>query len=354
MAHKINGSLNVVGQLLNLKPEVLSADPTLGSLGSAPRLWVNGTEGILKFFNGTAIQALGDTDGITEGELTTALLPYAKSADVTTEIGAAVAGLASDQDVADAVQNLVSQTAMTNAIENALAGLDFQADVVGLESEFVDQAGRYIYVDGTTFATGVAAAAGDIVEVDAAGVIVSVAYDVSVAGAGALVWNTTAVAWLRWDGATWAEFGGLTGVSAGNGITKTGDEISIKLDGATLTVGPNGLKVGDLSATYATVESIADFITEADIAPIAAIVNNLQIQFGSSFFVYNSGALAATTHTVTHNMNYEFPVVTVYDRTTKQVITADTVESTSVNTVVVTLAEAAEVVISVAGRFTEV
>lgn len=585
MAHKINGALNVVGQILNLKPEVLSADPQIGDLGSAPRIWVNGTEGILKFFNGTAVQALGDTDGITEGELTTALTPYAKTADVTSAIGTAVAGLASDQDVTDAVANLVSQTAMTNAIENALAGLDFQSDVVGLESDFVATSGRYIYVDGSTFATGVAAAAGDIVVVDASGVITANAYDVSAMGAGALVWNTAAVAWLRWNGSNWAEFGGLTGVSAGNGITKTGDEISIKLDGNTLTVGPNGLKVGDLSATYATLTALtnaintavadlqtaaqvtaaiesavadfqteaevnsavvaaltsyaksadvttqistavtglassqsvtnaienalagldfqadilgmenqfagvpgryiiidgaqglhatnsntmdiievdaggnetklaydvsargpgalvwnrassmfmrwdgatwsqfggisgvtagngieksgdtvsvkaannsivvaaggisvgdlsatyvtpaalttatadfqtetevqalldtatADFLKEADIAPIVTVVNAVQLAVSASFFAYDSGATVALTHTVTHNLNYQWPNVTVIDRATNKLISVDDVDFTDANTLTITLGEAAAIRVAVAGRYT--
>lgn len=364
MAHKINGALNVVGQILNLKPEVLSADPQIGDLGSAPRIWVNGTEGILKFFNGTTIAALGDT----EDELTAALVPYAKTADVTSAIGTAVAGLASDQDVADAVQNLVSTTAMTNAIENALAGLDFQSDVVGLESEFVDQAGRYIYVDGTTFATGVAAAAGDIVEVDAGGVIVSVAYDVSAAGAGALVWNTTAVVWLRWDGATWAEFGGLSGVSAGNGITKTSNEISIKLDGNTLTVGPNGLKVGDLSATYATVTAlttaIANFqtaaqVTEAintataDLASNASVtavddkVDALVARIEASYFEFDPVS-AGTTITVTHNFGNKYPQVQVVD-TDDTVIGVDEIKFVDENTLTVKLAVAGQPKVVVQG-----
>lgn len=252
MSHKINGSLLVLGQLLNLKPEALSADPLVGSLGNEPRIWANTTDGILKFFNGTEITDLGGVDTVTTSELTTALVSYAKTADVTSAIATAVADLASEQEVTDAVANLVSTTTMNNAIDNALAGLDFQADVIGLETDFAGVAGRYIMVDGLSGITAVASNTNDIVTVGADGVETSLAYDVSVQGPGALVWNTKTSAWLRWDGATWAEFGGLVGVTAGNGISKTGDTVSIKLDGVTLSVGVNGLKVGDLSSTYVT------------------------------------------------------------------------------------------------------
>lgn len=575
MSHKINGSLLVLGQLLNLKPEALATDPLIGTLGNEPRVWANTTDGILKFFNGTEITDLGASDGITESELTTALVPYAKTADVNSAISTAVAGLASDADVTAAVANLVSTTAMNNAIDNALAGLDFQADVLGYDTDFAGVAGRYIFLTGAGWTNTAAAAAGDIVEVSAGGLMTAVAYDVSAKGPGALAWSRATSEWLRWDGATWSAFGGLTGVSAGNGISKNGDEISIKLDGATLTVGPNGLKVGDLSAVYATLASIADFVTaaevdaqiatatsglvtgaglttaltpyaksadvtseitdaistaiaplatsasvtseistavtglvtdgelqtaidlalagldfqsdvlgletdfagvagryimvdglsgitavasntndivtvnaaglethldydvsvqgpgalvwnrkagiwlrwngtnwaefgglagiipgngiasdegvvsvkldgaslsvgvnglkvgdlsatyvtptalaaegflkEADVTPIANVVNALQIQLGSSFFPFDSGATVATTHTVTHNLKYQWPTVTVIDRATNEAITPDKIEFTSENELVVTLGVAAAIRVSVAGLFT--
>lgn len=378
MAHKINGALNVVGQILNLKPETLATDPTLGALGSAPRIWVNSTSGLMKFFNGTAITALGDNTGlVTDQELTDALVGYVQSTDlagyalstnVTTEIGTAVAGLASTQDVTDAVANLVSTTAMSNAIDNAIAGLDFQEDVAGLETDFVDQAGRYIYVDGSTFATGVVAAAGDIVTVDATGAILSVAYDVSVAGPGALVWNTKTVGWFRYDGSNWAKFGGLEGVTAGNGVQKSGDELSVKLDGVSLTVGANGLKVGDLSATYATVTAltaaIADFVTESEMtsaigtavsglataASVTAVgdkVDALTARIEASEFQFTPQA-AGTVLTVEHNFGNKYPQVQVVD-TDDTVIGVDEIKFVDVNTLTVTLAVAGQPKVIVQG-----
>lgn len=271
MSHKINGSLLVLGQLLNLKPESLASDPTGGALGTAPRIWANSTDGLLKFFNGTTTIGLGDTTGlVSDSELTAALVPYAQTADVTSAIGTAVAGLATDAELTAAVADLVSTTAMNNAIDSALAGLDFQADVIGLETDFAGVAGRYILIDGLSGITANVGETNDIVEVGADGISTVLSYDVSVQGAGALVWNTATSSWLRWDGTTWAEFGGLTGVTAGNGISKTGETISIKLDGVTLSVGVNGLKVGDLSATYVTPAALAtateDFQTDTEVA----------------------------------------------------------------------------------------
>jgi len=230
----VNGNLLVQGQVLNLKLERLAAAPVTDLVEG--RVWWDTALKALRLFDGVEEQGVG---GISAEDLTAALAPYAQTANVTTAISNAVADLVSDTD-------------LQNAIDNALAGLDFQADVLGLETDFVATAGRYIYVDGTTFATGVAAAAGDIVTVDAAGEILSVAYDVSAAGPGALAWNRDGVQWLRWDGSTWAEFGGLTGFTAGNGIEKTGDVVSVKAGDASIVVDSSGVKVGDLSATYVT------------------------------------------------------------------------------------------------------
>jgi hypothetical protein len=260
------------------------------------------------------------------------LVDYAKSADVTTEISTAVTGLASTVSV-------------NNAIANALSGLDFQADVLGLETDYAGVAGRYIMVNGLSGITAVASNTNDIVTADGAGQEVSLDYDVSDKGPGALVWNRAASMFMRWNGTTWAEFGGLTGFTAGDGIEKTGDVVSVKADGASITVGTNGIKVGDLSATYVTPAALAtataDFLVEADVTPLATAVNNVQTQLGASFFAFSSGATSATTHTITHNLNYQWPIVQLVDPTTNQIITADSVEFTSANELVVTLSVAA-------------
>lgn len=307
---KINGELQVLGQILDLKPEVLTEDPALETL-SVPRLWVR--DGVARFFNGENIISLREGT-VTDEQLATKLGDYLKTADldlsgydtkddVTQKISDATSALVSstalatqlesystnavldakfadystttetDAEIQTAVQNLVSTSSMQQAIDNAVAGLDFQADVLGLESDFTNVAGRYVFLGGNKFSGS--AEAGDIVVVDGAGTIQEVAYDVSEKGPGALVWNRTTTEdapngqWFRYNGTDWSAFGGLAGVTVGNGLDKNGDAISLVLDGASLVVSANGIKVGDLSATYATVnalqQAIANFVTASQV-----------------------------------------------------------------------------------------
>lgn len=291
MAANINGSLRVAGQVLNLKPENLAADPTGGGLVES-RLWYNTVTKALKFYNGTAVASVGD---VTSDALTAALVPYAQTTDVNSAITTAIA-------------DLVSGTEMQNAIDNALAGLDFQADVLGLETDYVATPGRYIYVDGSLFTSGVAAAAGDIVTVDAAGVILSVAYDVSVAGPGALTWNRDGAQWLRWNGTDWAEFGGLTGVTAGDGIEKTGDVIAVKASNASIVVAAGGISVGDLSATYVTPAAQTTAINTAvsglqSAAQVTAAIDAALVPYAESADVTAEIATAVTGLASTTQVN---------------------------------------------------
>lgn len=358
----IQGSVTATGEHKNFKPEVLAVDPELNTL-TAPRIWFNSTSDSLKVFNGTAIVELGSggAGGVTPEELATALEDYTTTAALTTLLGgyttdgeltaalgsyvlttaltAALVPYAKSADVTDeittAVTGLVNTTQLDNAIDNALAGLDFQPDVLGLESDYVATPGRYIYVDGAKFTSGVAASAGDIVTVDAAGAVLTVAYDVSVAGPGALVWNTAGIEWLRWNGTDWAEFGGLTGFTPGDGIIKTGDVVSVKLDGTTLTVGVNGLKIGDLSTLYVTPAALA---TALETYATEAVTDALEARLVASFHVIDSAS--ATTHTITHNLGYRWPVVQLVDAATNKSFTPDSIEFTTVNELVVTVAVA--------------
>lgn len=359
----IQGSVTATGEFLNFKPEVLAADPDIGTL-TAPRIWFNGTTDTLKIFNGVAIVALGaaGSGGVTPEELATALEDYTTSAALTTLLGgyvtdgelttalgsyvltsalsAALAPYAESADVtaeiATAVTGLVNTTQLNNAIDGALAGLDFQADVLGREADFAGVAGRYILTNGLSGITPTVGNANDIVEVTAGGEATVLAYDVSVQGPGALVWDRAAEMWLRWNGTDWAEFGGLTGFTAGDGIIKTGDVISLKLDGTTLTLGVNGLKVGDLSALYVTPDALNTALTV-----YAGEINDLQTQVGGFFVPFDSAS--ATTHTLTHNLGYRWPIVQVVDAATNKAIIPDSIEFTSVNEVVVTLGVAAAI-----------
>ena len=271
-----------------------------------------------------------------------ALTDYAKSADVTSEISTAVTGLASTQSV-------------TNAIENALSGLDFQADVLGMENQFAGTPGRYIIIDGAQGLHATTSNTMDIIEVDAGGNETKLAYDVSARGPGALVWNRASSMFMRWDGATWSQFGGISGVTAGNGIEKSGDTISVKAANASITVAAGGISVGDLSGTYVTPaaqttainNAVADFITESDLEPITTVINNLGAQVSQSFFAFDSGATSATSHTVNHNIGFRWPIVQVVDKATNTTVIPDSISFTDANSLVITLGVAAAVLVQV-------
>lgn len=390
---KVNGDLLVQGFHLNLKPEQLANDPTLQDLGNVPRIWGNSTDGKLKYHNGTKILDLTEL-GLTADDLADALQPYLKTADLPapvdisglalkTELATAIQPLATKTELTTATANLVSTSVMQGAIDNAIAGLDFQADVLGVEADFAGVAGRYIYTDGSKFTTGVSASANDIVAVSTTGQITSVAYDVSAAGEGALSWNQTAKTFYRWNGTDWSVFGGLTGFTAGNGLDKSGDVVFVKPANASIVVDASGVKVGDLSGTYVTPAALAtelnayatdaelssavanlvsettlsselaDYVKTADLpAPVdisglatktaLGVVDDkvtaLVARIEASEFQFTPQA-AGTTITVNHNFGNKYPIVQVVD-TDDTVIGVEEVKFVDVNNLTVKLAVA--------------
>lgn len=142
-------------------------------------------------------------------------------------------------------------------IENYLAGLDFQPDVndvvadanttapgVGLPAAATGQ--RYILQSNTgslhaNWGTITGVGDNDIVEYDGADWFV--AYDVSAQGEGALTWDQDSNEWYRWDGTDWTYFGGLSGVTAGAGLDKSGDTIFVGDAGKGVQVNADDVQV---------------------------------------------------------------------------------------------------------------
>ena len=185
-----------------------------------------------------------------------------------------VKNLSAPVDTGDAVRKIDLDNAVANIAK------DYQADVLGTETDFVDVPGRYIYVDGSKFTTGVAASAGDIVVVDATGAITVLAYDVSVEGPGALAWNRTEQSWNQWNGTVWSDFGGLAGVNPGVGLSKSGNTISVKLGAgiADLPTGEVGLDLrtnGGLALvdpTTGTASTATDAVLAAKVSGALEVV----------------------------------------------------------------------------------
>lgn len=160
--------------------------------------------------------------------------------------------------------NLGAPTASTDAatkgyVDSAIAGLDWQADVEDvqvdntLDVSAAVTGDRYILTNVASLHASFGTIAGvtdnDIVEFD--GTNWFIAYDLPEAGNGAIAWNRGLGRFELWDGVSWEEFGGLAGVTAGNGLTKTGNTIDLNVDNSTVEVNADVLRVKDAGITAA-------------------------------------------------------------------------------------------------------
>jgi hypothetical protein len=197
-----------------------------------------------------------------------------------------VKNLAAPVDTGDAVRKIDLDNAVANIAK------DYQADVLGTEADYVDTAGRYIFGDGSKLTAGATgASAGDIVVADNTGAVLSVAYDVSVEGPGALVWNRTDEVWNQWNGTVWSEFGGLSGVNAGVGLSKSGNTISVKLGAgvADLPTGEVGLDL-KLNGGLQLVDPTAGTVSTATDAVLAVkVAGSLEVTAGGAVDVKDAG-----------------------------------------------------------------
>lgn len=142
-------------------------------------------------------------------------------------------------------------------LDNLKADLDFQSDVLDIQVDgtleptvevIADAANRYIVTDVATLneAFGVIAGLGNGDIIQKSGDAFVIAYDVSVKGPGALVWNRELAKFMKYDGTTWTEHGGLSGVTVSAGLLKEGNTISVKFGAgvANLPTGEVGVDVG--------------------------------------------------------------------------------------------------------------
>jgi hypothetical protein len=142
--------------------------------------------------------------------------------------GNSISGLAAPANANDAARKI--------DIDNALSGLDFQKDVDGVQvdatlSPSVTLGSRYIITNSASLNAGFGTITGlgnnDIVEYNGSTFVV--AYDVSAQGSGALVWDKSSLSYYRYNGTAWDEFGGLSGVNAGIGLSKSGNTLNVNL-----------------------------------------------------------------------------------------------------------------------------
>lgn len=174
-----------------------------------------------------------------------------------------ITGLAAPVNATDA--------ATKGYVDNALSGLDFQADVeaVQLNDTLVPElveGKRYVITDPANvadeFGTIEGVGAGDIVEYD--GAAFQVVYDVSEAGPGAIAWNRGEGTFWYYS-TSWAAFGGLDGVNAGVGLTKTGNVLNVALGAGIGQLPTNevGLDLFGAGALFLTEDGTTDSTSTA-------------------------------------------------------------------------------------------
>jgi len=149
---------------------------------------------------------------------------------------------------------LLDRETLQKVLDRFQAGLDIQEDVLWVQVDASLDPGatpstgdRYVIAAPgnlhANFGTISGVGAGDIVEFDGAAFVVM--YDVSAeegSAGSALVWDRAGSIFLRYDGSAldWVEFGGFSGVTAGDGIQKTGDVISADVDGTSVYINSVG------------------------------------------------------------------------------------------------------------------
>jgi hypothetical protein len=224
--------------------------------------------------------------------------------------------------------DLWSASKIQSTVNDALTGLDFQADVLAEQTDATldpgaspAQGDRYIISDtsalNTNFGTITGVGNGDIVEYS--GSVFVVSYDVSTAGEGALVWNRAQNYFEKWDGSTWSEFGGLSGVTAGDGLTKSGNTINVgEGDGINVTADSVAVKVTDLVGTGLSEDGAnnlrvssqgngiaggdggllsvrPDGTTGATVAPVTVGTNGVGVSLDNTSIVHTSGTIRVDT-----------------------------------------------------------
>lgn len=126
-------------------------------------------------------------------------------------------------------------------LDTAISTLNWQDDVLAVQLDNTLDPGaspttgdRYVLTDtadlNVNFGTITGVEDGDIVEYDGTDFVV--AFDVSDAGlspAGTMAYDIAGSTYVRYNGTAWANFSGLDGLTAGNGLVKVGNVIDVNM-----------------------------------------------------------------------------------------------------------------------------
>ncbi len=277
---------------INFDTESLTGTSTL-------TVFLDGAGGLAKTASGIKINAASVTNAMLTGSIELSKLEEAViQADGGQDFTA-------DQSMGThkltGLQNGTAQTDAVNLsqLQGAVSGLDFQNDVLDTQTDASLDPGaspttgdRYIITNSGTLHTNFGTITGveddDIVQYDGADFVVS--YDVSAEGEGALVWDQSENSFMLWDGTTWEMFGGLAGITAGDGLEKSSNTMSVDItdlvgtgiedDGSNnfrLATQGNGISGGAGS----TLSVNPDSTTGGDTAPVTVGANGVGLDVTS-------------------------------------------------------------------------
>lgn len=200
------------------------------------------------------------------------------------------------------ITSLGAPTAPTSAarqvdIDNALAGLNWQQDVNGVQVDATLDPGavpvegdRYVVTNvaalHANFGTIADVANNDIVEYVGGGFVVAFDVSVEAKAEGALAWNSGSQSYTRYAGGAWGAFGGLDALQPGVGLSKDGNVLNVNLgagivelptDGIGIDLGSNaGLKLVDGNGDEST-DSAAKLVVKLDGNSLVVGANGVKV-----------------------------------------------------------------------------
>jgi len=250
--------------------------------------------GIEKTVDGLQIKSSGITNDMLAGAIATSKLAEAV---ILADGSVAFTG---DQNMGgNSITNMAQASNPSDAVtlsqlQSWSSSLDFQADVLDIQEDASLDPGtpntgdRYVITDSSSLHTNFGAISGignnDIVEWS--GSEFTVAYDVSVQGEGALVWDRDSNSFQYWNGTVWQEHGGLAGITAGDGLAKTGNTLDVVVadfagtgledsGGNDLRLAAQGNGIAGGAGSVLSVDP--DNTTGGDVAPVNVSANGVGV-----------------------------------------------------------------------------
>ena len=250
--------------------------------------------GIEKTVDGLQIKTSGVTNDMLEGSIA-----LSKLAEAVIKADGSVTYTGNQDMGGNNLTNLAQASNPADAVtlsqlQSWSSSLDFQADVLDMQEDATLDPGspntgdRYVITDSGNLHTNFGAISGlednDIVEWT--GSEFEVAYDVSVQGEGALVWDRDSKTFQYWNGTVWQEHGGLSGITAGDGLSKTSNTLDVVVSdfagsgledsgGNDLRLSAQGNGIGGGAGSLLTVTP--DSTTGGDTAPVTVGANGVGV-----------------------------------------------------------------------------